>query len=440
VPGLPTGFGPASGEVEPGAPSAPRGFGTGLRSGADAESGSFVAQALRPSAEAGAAAPAEPSRMDRTATPTLALARVEVPSEVAAPRASEGESFALADPLAEGASTPALSDIAPSSGGESVAFAEPTAGLGDILALRDVGRVPMLDTACPRALVAPDAGDDLGLGALGAPREDATPSGGPGARIETGATPEGMELARLPSPDLACVVPPSVTLDVRPAGETDLMINSPCHADSVAEARYHDMRFGVAIDRAGRGRLTMFGFELSAEAELTFADGETLSFSVPFTAVERTERVALVWDAPVALNLHALEFGAEPGSEGHVNADRRRDFDVVRRRGGGYLTVFEPVGGVGQSVQIYSHWVRRGGNSGVVRLYLDFESRDIERREDACGTGAHARPSFTIVRSSRGRIEDPNVRRLGAVDCDDVGKDGLVLIGAAVRDIIIAQR
>ncbi|MEL6196923.1 MAG: hypothetical protein AAFT19_03665, partial [Pseudomonadota bacterium] len=187
-------------------------------------------------------------------------------------------------------------------------------------------------------------------------------------------------------------------------------------------------------------QLLMFGFEASTEASIEFEDGESISFDIPFTGVERTERVAVAWDDPVQLNLHALEFGAERGGDGHVRPDVARDFRSVRRRGGGYMKTFAPVRGVGQYVQIYSHWIRRGGKAGVVQMYLDYSSRDVDGLEGTCGTGELARPSFKVIRSSRGRVEDPNVRRLAAVDCDDVATGESVLIGAAVRDIIISQR
>ncbi|MEL7347266.1 MAG: hypothetical protein AAFN17_05890, partial [Pseudomonadota bacterium] len=393
----------------------------------------------------------QPSGIERSATPTLALARVEVPTQAAAPRPSTGggDNLALAGPSIDARSGADVTGNA-GSAGSAVAFAEPSAGLGDIINMRDMmSAVPLLDTTGPAALTTPPRGgedEEVRIGALTPGTTTLAPDATvPGiiednARPEAGATPEAFDVARLPTADLACVVPPSVTMDVRAAAETDLIITSPCHADSVAEVTYADMTFGVAVDRAGRGMLTMYGFEPSSDARLEFEDGESVEFSVPFTGVERVERVAVAWNDPVSLNLHALEFGAEQGSDGHVRLEAPRDFRSVRRRGGGYLASFGPVDGVGQSVQIYSHWIRRGGKAGVVQMYLDYASRDVRGEDGTCGTGDYARPSFKVIRSSRGRVEDPNVRRLAAVDCDDVATGESVLIGAAVRDIIISQR
>ncbi|MEL6767976.1 MAG: hypothetical protein AAFP17_12405 [Pseudomonadota bacterium] len=451
-----------------GAPSSPSLVAGGASPSAPSLPGGLAASTLQPPSlgggvnvarDSGSPAPAPlpgqtsgvgaPSSIGRQATPTLALARVEVPNAIAAPQQAGAEAMELAGPDGDTSQlNPGLSVGSVATGGEAIAFAEPTEALREIMDLRDtMSAMPLIDTTGPEVLAQPgEVGADRDIRVTAISPESITapiPSTGgvEQAQPEQTDTPDEIDVARLPSTELACVVPPSITLDVRAAGETDLMITSPCHADTVAELSYLKMAFGVKIDRTGRGQITMYGFETSADAALSFADDETLEFSVPFTAVERVERVALAWDAPIVLGLHALEFSAERDSSSHVRVDQPRDFRAVRRRGGGYLASFTPVDGVGQNVQIYTHWIRRGGKSGVVKMYVDFTSRYRDRLPSTCGTGEFARPSFTVTRSSRGRIEEPEDRRLGAVACDDVASDDRdPLIGAAVRDIIISQR
>ncbi|MEM6489263.1 MAG: hypothetical protein AAF677_13525 [Pseudomonadota bacterium] len=392
----------------------------------------------------------------RGATPSIALAQIQVPTQSAAPVAQESSALEVSglETIGERSGLDTIAET----GGEQVVFAEPSAGLGDIMAMREqMSAVPMLDTRGPAMLAMPpsrEGADSFRSAALpsgiggtpgGAPgaAPGAAPTGplgqGPGAAQETGEAPESFEMASLPSQDLACVVPPSVTLDLRSAGETDVIIASPCHADTVATVTYHGITVGVKIDRGGQAVATMYGFATSTEVELAFDDGEVVSFDAPFQGVDRIERVAVAYDDPVSLNLHALEFGAEVGGDAHVHPGNPRDFRAVRRRGGGYLTTMKPVEGVGQTLQVYTHFVRRGGTTGVVRMYLDFASRDVDRLPAACGTGAFARPAFEVLRASRGREERPNPGRLAPVACDDVGNAD-TLIGAAVRDIIISQR
>ncbi|MEM9762572.1 MAG: hypothetical protein AAF968_08705 [Pseudomonadota bacterium] len=461
-PGAPSGGGalgaPSSpslvaGGASPNAPSLPGGLASSALQPPSLGGGANVARdggSLSPSAVPGqTSGAAAPSSIGRQATPTLALARVEVPNAIAAPQQAGAETMELAGPEADTSQlNPGLSVGSVATGGEAIAFAEPTEALREIMDLRDtMSAMPLIDTTGPEVLAQPgEVGADRDVRVTAISPDSITapiPSTGgvEQAQPEQTDAPDEIDVARLPSTELACVVPPSITLDVRAAGETDLMITSPCHADTVAELSYLKMAFGVKIDRTGRGQITMYGFETSADASLSFADDETLEFSVPFTAVERVERVALAWDAPIVLGLHALEFTSERDGSSHVRVDQPRDFRAVRRRGGGYLATFSPVDGVGQNVQIYTHWIRRGGKSGVVKMYVDFTSRYRDQLPSTCGTGEFARPSFTVTRSSRGRLEEPEDRRLGAVACDDVAAgDRDPLIGAAVRDIIISQR
>ncbi|MCL5778019.1 hypothetical protein M1105_13605 [Limibaculum sp. FT325] len=373
---------------------------------------------------------------------TIALARVEVPDAVAAPAAAEARDLAVDQATRDSTlSAPRLAPEIDATDGQQITMLEPSTGLGEILTFGDPLTLRPIDTSLPTlATPTETAGSstpDLRNAAV-EPSGANLPAAAPTA--QPGALPEPERVAALPRVDQTCAVPPSITLDIRPAGETELVITSPCHADSIAQLSYEGIDLGIRIDRGGQGAISVLGFRSSADAVLAFADGETLEFSLPFTGTDRIERVALTWDAPVLLELHAMEFGASPGAAGHINPANPGDFREVRRRGGGYLASYAPVEGVGQSVQIYSHWLRRGGAAGVVKLYIDFASRHREHQEGTCGNGPLSRPAFTIIRSSRGRIEMPVSRRLASIECETVDAMQNHLIEAAVRDIIISQR
>jgi hypothetical protein len=270
----------------------------------------------------------------------------------------------------------------------------------------------------------------------------------PGAVSGTGTPQTGPQLpgtptdrvAALPEATEPCVVPPGLILDVKPAGVTEVIIESPCHAGAVAELSYDGLRFGVALDAAGAGTVAAIGLQQASNATLRFEDGETLDFNIPFADTERMERVALAWDMPVDLGLHAFEFGASPQSAGHVRPKYPRSHDDVRRHGGGYLLEYRPVGGVGQSLSIYTYWHRHGGRSGVVKLKLDFTSRDGRKRPDTCGGGTLSEPDFTVLRSVAGKLERARRRRLASLDCAITASTADRYIGDAVDDMIVRQR
>ncbi|MEM7211943.1 MAG: hypothetical protein AAF479_08625 [Pseudomonadota bacterium] len=186
------------------------------------------------------------------------------------------------------------------------------------------------------------------------------------------ATPSGTELAALPRHDAPCVIPPAMTIDVRRAARSIVSVNAPCHANTVAELRYSGIHLAVPLSDQGRGSLEVLGFEPNAPALLTFVNGEKIDFDLPFKGIDRVSRVAVVWDTPIHLELNAVEFDGEINGPDHVRPSQPREFEDVRRTGGGFLTSYRGYAGIGQNAQIYTFWHRRGGRSGVVELLIDF--------------------------------------------------------------------
>lgn len=256
----------------------------------------------------------------------------------------------------------------------------------------------------------------------------------------SGPAASGPVVAAVPQPAAPCTTPPTLTLGNEPGGITEVSIDAPCQAGTVAELAYDGLRFAIALDRAGTGSVRAFGLQRASDAVVRFADRSERHFLLTFDDIERIERVVMVWDAPVDLELHAFEFGARPQDAGHVGPDRPRSFAEVRRRGGGFMMDYAPVDGLGQSLRVYSYWRGHDGRPGVVRLAVDFAGRDGPETPETCGDGAQAAPDFTVLRSTGGRIERPALRRLAALDCAAVAGLSDRLIGDAVDDLIVMQR
>jgi hypothetical protein len=79
----------------------------------------------------------------------------------------------------------------------------------------------------------------------------------------------------------------------------------------------------------------------------------------------------------------------------------------------------------------------------VVKLGVDFASRDGRQRPDTCGGGALAEPDFTVLRSVAGKLERPRRHRLASLDCTAIaGIAGTAdrFIGDAIDDMIVLKR
>ena len=311
-----------------------------------------------------------------------------------------------------------------SGGAGQVGLTAPTDALAAVRELGNSVELAPVDTTPPAVLKDPNATPGTGSQPMARPQPD----------------PAAATVAALPPPAAPCIVLPALTLDIQPAGITQVIIDSPCHANTAAELAYETLHFGIALDANGSGSIAAVGFQQASDATLHFDDGAGIAFNIPFIDTQKMDRVALVWDLPVKLELNAFEFGAVPGSPGHIRANNPRAHRDVRRHGGGYLLGYQPVYGIGDSVEVYTYWHRNGGKAGVVRLKLGVDSREGVAGSPICGDDARARSDFTILRSIAGRVERPQFRRLAPIDCTTVADMANRYISDAVDDLIVLRK
>jgi hypothetical protein len=101
---------------------------------------------------------------------------------------------------------------------------------------------------------------------------------------------------------------------------------------------------------------------------ITF-DGETIDSAIAVPDADDFQHVAIVWDGPQLLRLHAFEFGAKRDQFGHVWAKAPKSPDRATRGTGGFLTRLGD--GNGTSAEIYSFPAGQSRNTGVVRLVVE---------------------------------------------------------------------
>ncbi|MDH3668059.1 MAG: hypothetical protein OEN23_14120 [Paracoccaceae bacterium] len=361
--------------------------------------------------------------------------QASVPAEIAAatPESGAGEAAAGQDqasgtaavtPIEETQDSPAtirraepqeLADAAATEPG-SEAPDEAVAVLRESEAANLAPNVTRVDTTPPPELKDPDAAS------APAPQEETS----------------GTQVAARPPSAEPCTVPASLTLDVRAAAITYAIIESPCHAGTVAELGYEGLRFAIPIDGAGTGTIAAPGFQNASDATIRFADDARLNFSIAFNDTEKMDRVAVATEAATELQLHAFEFGAAPGGPDHVGPANPRRHDDVRRSGGGYLLEYAPVDGTGQSVEIYTFWHRRRGGEGIVRLDLGL-GRDSGPAAGCGGGGAGGTPDYVVLRTQKGKLLRPRLGLLAPIDCAALAASG-GFVPDAIDDIVVRKR
>lgn len=233
---------------------------------------------------------------------------------------------------------------------------------------------------------------------------------------------------------------PQVNIAPQAHAITRVIVDAPCFVGRPILLRYHGIELGAIVDADGGAAFSVPGFERTAEIELAYPDGTSLTAEIPFSGTDRIVRVALVWDAPVTLELHAKSAFDDFWSTGHIRPENLGDPRTARRRGSGYLLRHDAPRGLGDSLRIYTHYVRRSVDAEVVDLLVDFASRRRIGARETCGTGPFAAPAYRVVRATFGQMERERRAIIGAIGCDEVADYGNRLDDGAVRDIVISRR
>lgn len=325
-----------------------------------------------------------------------------------------------------------------------LALVTPESGLGDVRSLGSgaIAIVPVETRTAP-GQISPRAEEEVALrlpsGLTFDPDAPAIdPETGQPAEVRSDA--EDTKIATLTPPNAACTIPPMLNLHPKPGALTTVTVDAPCFVGDIVILTMQGIEFAARVGEDNKAVIELPGFTASAPATIAFPDGSEQRLDIQFAETDRIIRVALVWDVPVTLELHAIASGAPWWSDAHLRPENPGSQRTARRRGQGYLNRHTPVDGVGSSVRIYTHYVRRSAGPQVVDLLVDYTSRRRVGAVETCGDGRFAAPAFRVVRSELGILGRQRNRLLGAIACDEVENYGNWLDDTVVRDIVVTGR
>jgi hypothetical protein len=210
-----------------------------------------------------------------------------------------------------------------------------------------------------------------------------------------------------------------------PGGRAELAIESECRAGQVLTLSYGSFSLPAEFDAGGRYEAT-FDLFLGKDAplEAVFADKTRARIAVQGLDFDRISKIAIVWRAPVNLDLHALEYTARHGGAGHVwakspsSADAALEQSRKTARGRGFLSAAADGTAEGDKVEVYTFWHADGQESGAVSLMVDYETRGEVPLAEACGSGSLASIEFRVLRLARGAAAAVTEQRaLAAAPC-----------------------
>ena len=170
------------------------------------------------------------------------------------------------------------------------------------------------------------------------------------ADLEESAPPstdpvEVASIAPVVVPNASLNVAPSecgvrMSASARPGAAIAVFVSSLCRAGQVATLSHADFSFSLRADERGVISATIPAFTSLATVEVIFDDGATSSAQISLRDASDLERLAIVWSAPVNLDLHAFEGNAKENSGGHVWVNNQRTYRDTLIGGGGFHETF----------------------------------------------------------------------------------------------------
>lgn len=266
-----------------------------------------------------------------------------------------------------------------------------------------------------------------------APAESTGPAALPETPVIKVAADPGVD-TDLPSADpqtppiLACAV--EMTGTARAAAIVRLDISADCMAGETVTIHHNGMMFSDVLDASGKLKVDVPALDTNAVFIAALANGEGAVAVVPVVELNEFDRVAVQWKGANGVELHAREFGADYGSDGHHWHGASGQISQAVTGGGGFLTRLGN-GGISERLiaEVYTFPTGHATRSGDVVL-----SVESEITQENCGASVKAQ-TIEIKPGNAPRVQDLT---LEMPTCDAVG-DYLVL-QTILDDLKIASK
>lgn len=259
------------------------------------------------------------------------------------------------------------------------------------------------------------------------PAEPTQVASAPSATAETPSTPETSPTTQVTA-DVSCDV--EFFADANSGASILVFVSSPCRKSTPVQLEHAGLSFTMMTDEEGVLQTTVPAFEAIANVTVSFADGAGADAKVNVRDAGDMERLAIVWTAPLDLNLHAFENSASEGGEGHVWVENPRRYRDTLTGGGGYLEVFgDPTIAGGTMAEVYTLPVNRLRNETTAEMDLRIGDATAH-----CGQRMVLRTVRTQV-DSEARSREFSL----TLPACDVASEGVIL-ESFVENISIARR
>ena len=213
-----------------------------------------------------------------------------------------------------------------------------------------------------------------------------------------------------------------------PGAMVQVSLDAPCLPNERLTVHHNGMIFAEATDADGALKVTVPALAPEAVFILAFADGDGAVAQASVADMENYDRVALQWRGKSGFQLHAREFGADYGAEGHVWFGATPSVSGLQTGDNGFLMRLGDEGLAEPLVaEVYTFASAMTARSGTIDL-----SVEAEVTQDNCGLEIEAQ-SLELL---DGGIKTRDLT-LAVPGCDAVGS--FLVLNNLVSDLKVAR-
>lgn len=165
---------------------------------------------------------------------------------------------------------------------------------------------------------------------------------------------------------------PVLTLRPAKAAMVELSLSAPCYGAERVVIRHSGLAVTAHTDDQGAMTVELPALARDARFTVAFAGGISVGGTVEVPDLGEYDRMGVQWLAPDEFQMHAFEFGADYGEDGHVSASRPRNPAWAEAGAGGFLsilgdsTVASPL-----LAEVYTFPSTHSRRQGEVRVHIE---------------------------------------------------------------------
>lgn len=177
-----------------------------------------------------------------------------------------------------------------------------------------------------------------------------------------------------------------------------LTVDAPCAPGSRGTLHHQGMMFSFVTDETGAAELVVPALAEAAVfiADIHGSDGAMSLVTVPEMAMY--DRAVLQWQGGAGLELHAREFGADYGADGHVWQAAARSVDSVVTGDTGFMVSLGDAGlEEALMAEVYTFPSGMTAKEGIVQLSAEIEITDANCGRDISAQSLQMSPTTDTI-------------------------------------------